>query len=71
MGKNVTKKEHPQKRRETNRYLRAGALTLLVAVGAGAMAGLALINANSRPNYNSKSIIMNYNSYNSIGGAIL
>ena len=54
MGKNVTKKEHPQKRRETNRYLRAGALTLLVAVGAGAMAGLALINANSRPNRDMK-----------------
>ena len=59
MGKNVTKKKQPQKQRNANRYLRAGVLTLLVAVGAGTLAGLALVNANSKPNRDMKWYVRN------------
>ena len=47
MGKNVTKKKN--KAQQRRRYLRAGILGLLVALGLGTMVGMAMFNASARP----------------------
>ncbi len=50
MDKNMTKKRKTTKKhQEPRRQLRAGALALLLAVGVGSMAGMALFNAHAKP----------------------
>ena len=49
MDKNMTKKDKRNKSRGARKTLRAGALVALVAVGVGAMAGMAVMNAGSKP----------------------
>ena len=49
MGKNVTKKKKAAQRRR-RRTLRAGVMGLLVLMGVGTMAGMAMFNASVKPN---------------------
>ena len=50
MGKNDTKKRKAGEKPEPRKTLRAGALAALVAVGVCAVGGMALLNANAKPN---------------------
>ncbi|MBQ8964035.1 MAG: CapA family protein [Clostridia bacterium] len=54
MGKNMTKGGKRPEKRESRRPLRTGAMGLLVAVGVASMAGMALFNANAKPNRDMK-----------------
>ena len=54
MDKNVKKKDGRSSRSRQRRSLRIGTLAALVALGIGAMAGMALLNANARPNRDMK-----------------
>ena len=48
MGKNMTKKKKKTGERQRN-YLRVGILSLLVVLGLGTMVGMAMFNANAKP----------------------
>ena len=54
MGRNVTKNKKPQKQTEQRKYLRAGALAALLAVGAASLLGMAVFNGNAKPNRDMK-----------------
>ena len=49
MGKNMTKKKKKAKALQRRKTIRAGVLSLLVALGLGTMVGMAMFNANARP----------------------
>ena len=49
MGKNMTKKNQKKRELQRRKYLRAGVLSLLVVLGLGMMVGMAMFNANARP----------------------
>ena len=49
MGKNMTKKKKKSKVQQGRKYLRAGVLSLLVVLGLGTMVGMAMFNANAKP----------------------
>ena len=49
MGKNVTKKKKQTQAQNRRKYLRASILSLLVVLGLGTMAGMAMFNANVKP----------------------
>ena len=49
MGKNVTKNKKNTKAQQRRKTIRAGVLSLLVVLGLGTMVGMAMFNANARP----------------------
>ena len=49
MGKNMTKKKKKVRVQQRRKYLRAGVLSVLVVLGLGTMVGMAMFNANAKP----------------------
>ena len=49
MGKNMTKKKKKNRELQRRKYLRVGVLSVLVLLGLGMMVGMAMFNANARP----------------------
>ena len=49
MGKNMTKKKKKLRAQRQRKYLRAGLMSLLVVLGVGLMVGMAMFNANAKP----------------------